>query len=66
MGISNFIPNPYEEGYINGYQDAARQIFKSIESKLMVATNIEDFDGYVKMWLDDFCKLKDKYTEGTE
>lgn len=66
MGISNFIPTPYEEGYINGYQDAARQIFKSIESKLMVAPNIEDFDGYVRMLLDDFCELKEKYTEGSK
>lgn len=44
--------------------EVAREIFEEIESKLLVAPNIEDFDGYVRMLLDDFCELKKKYTEG--
>lgn len=63
MGCSNFIPTPYEEGYINGRQEAAKEIFEEIENHLFVIAPIEEFDGWARIRLDDVERLKKKYTE---
>ena len=41
--------------------EVAREIFEEIESKLMVASHIDNFDGKARIWLDDFYELKKKY-----
>ena len=45
--------------------EVAREIFEDIESKLMVTIDPISFDGMARIWVDDFCELKKKYTEAS-
>ena len=44
--------------------EVARGIFEDVEKHLFVIAPIEEFDGWARMMLCDFERLKKKYTEG--
>ena len=43
--------------------EVVSEIFEEIEKHLFVIAPIEEFDGQARMWLDDFERIKKKYTE---
>ena len=58
-----YFNHEYDKLIAEAKAEVAREIFDEIESELMVTIDPIFFDGMARIWVDDFCELKKKYTE---
>ena len=62
MVCSNFIPTPYEEGYINGRQEAAKEIFDEIANIMVLQHGFNEKHIVAHIDFELLKELKKKYT----